>query len=133
MNAIHSFWFAALSAPVMIANSPFAAQQARRLVGQRVGDALGRRLIDEEVAGVGLGVGVPGQHADAPFTRLAQHGGDAGPVLDGARAIASTLRVIQFSTSSFCFAASRPVGPSHTRSTSSSRAASSAPARQLTK
>src|SRR5262249_28111880 len=46
---------------------------------------------------------------------------------------ASTLRVIQFSTSSFCLAASRLVGPSHTRSTSSSRAASSAPARQLTK
>ena len=50
-----------------------------------------------------------------------------------ATAIASTFRVIQFSTSSFCLAASRLVGPSQIRSTPSSRAASSAPARQLTK
>ena len=48
-------------------------------------------------------------------------------------AIASTCRVIQLSTSSFCFAASRPVGPSQMSSTPSSRAASSAPTRQLTK
>ena len=40
MNAIHSFWFAALSAPVMIANSPVPSEQARGLVGERVGNAL---------------------------------------------------------------------------------------------
>ena len=39
----------------------------------------------------------------------------------------------ELSTISFCFAASRPVGPSHKSSTPSSCAASSAPARQLTK
>ena len=50
-----------------------------------------------------------------------------------ATAIASTCRVIQFSTNSFCFAASRLVGPSQIRSTPSSLAASSAPARALTK
>ena len=37
-----------------------------------------------------------------------------------ATAMTSTLRVIQFSTSSFCLAASRPVGPSQIRSTPSS-------------
>ena len=41
MYAIHSFWLAALSAPVMIANSPLPLEQPRRLVGQRVADALG--------------------------------------------------------------------------------------------
>ncbi len=47
--------------------------------------------------------------------------------------MASTPRVIQPSTTSFCLAASRPVGPSQIRSTPSSLAASSAPARQLMK
>ena len=48
-------------------------------------------------------------------------------------AMASTPRVIQPSTTSFCLAASSPVGPSQIRSTPASRAASSAPARQLMK
>ena len=55
------------------------------------------------------------------------------PRFSTATAMTSTLRVIQFSTSSFCRAASRLVGPSQIRSTPSSRAASSAPTRQLTK
>ena len=59
------------------------AQQARCLAGQGVGDAFGGRLIDEEITGVGFGVGVPCQHMDAPFAGLAQHCGDASPVLDG--------------------------------------------------
>ena len=50
-----------------------------------------------------------------------------------ATAITSTPRVIQFSTSSFCRAASREAGPSQINSTPNSRAASSAPTRQLTK
>ena len=50
-----------------------------------------------------------------------------------ATAITSTPRVIQFSITSFCRAASSPVGPSQISSTPSSLAASSAPARQLTK
>ncbi len=45
----------------------------------------------------------------------------------------STLRVIQFSTSSFCAPHRGSVGPSQISSTPSSRAASSAPARQLMK
>src|SRR5262249_30180620 len=48
-------------------------------------------------------------------------------------AMTSTPRVIQPSTTSFCFTGSRSVGPSQIRSTPSSRAASSAPLRQLTK
>ena len=55
------------------------------------------------------------------------------PRFSTATAMTSTPRVIQFSTSSFWRAASRLVGPSQIRSTPSSRAASSAPARQLTK
>ncbi len=50
-----------------------------------------------------------------------------------ATAITSTFRVIQLSMTSFCRAASRPVGPSQISSTPSSFAASSAPTRQLTK
>src|ERR1035437_1616492 len=48
-------------------------------------------------------------------------------------AMASTPRVIHPSTTSFCLAASSPVGPSQIRSTPASLAASSAPARQLMK
>jgi hypothetical protein len=55
------------------------------------------------------------------------------PRFSTATAITSTFRVIQFSTSSFCLAASRLVGPSQISSTPVSDAASSAPARQLTK
>ena len=59
-----------------------AVEQPRRFVSQRVADPFGCRLVDEEVARVGLGVGVPGQHADATIARLAQHGGNRGAVLD---------------------------------------------------
>ena len=45
-------------------------------------------------------------------------------------AMASTPLVIQASTTSFCLAGSRSVGPSQRRSTPSSAAASSAPFRQ---
>ena len=48
-------------------------------------------------------------------------------------AIASTPRVIHASTTSFCFAGSVSVGPSHSSRTLSSFAASSAPVRQLAK
>ena len=58
-----------------------AVEQARRFVGQRVADAFRRRLVDEEVARVRLGVGVPRQHLDAALPRLAQHGRDPGAVL----------------------------------------------------
>src|SRR5262249_43649232 len=61
---------------------PLAAEQARGLVGEAVGDAFGRRLVDEEVARVGLGVGVPGEHLDPAFARLAQHRRNPAAVLD---------------------------------------------------
>ena len=48
-------------------------------------------------------------------------------------AITSTPRVIQASTTSFCLAGSRSVGPSQSSSTPTSWAASSAPLRQLMK
>ena len=43
-----------------------AAHDARGVVHERVADPLRRRLVDEEVAGVRLGVGVPGDDLDAP-------------------------------------------------------------------
>ena len=61
MYRSHSFWLAAVSDAVMMANSPLPPRIARRVVHQRLADPLGRRLVDEEVAGVGLGVGVPGR------------------------------------------------------------------------
>ena len=132
MNAIHSFWLAAVSAPVTMAKSPVprSAAPLRRSARR---DPFGRRLVHEEVARVRLGVGIPRQHVDAALPRLPQHRRNAGAILDGDTAMTSTLRVIQLSTSSFCFAGSRLVGPSQMRSTPSSCAASSAPARQLTK
>ena len=69
----------------MIANSPVAAQQPRRLVGQRVGDAFGGRLIDEEIAGVGLGVGVPGQRRGCRVRAPCAARWRCRPVLDGDR------------------------------------------------
>ena len=59
-----------------------AAEQPRRLVGERRRDAFGRCLIDEEVPRIGLRVGVPGEHLDAALARLAQHARDAASVLD---------------------------------------------------
>ena len=66
----------------MMANVALAAEQSRRLVGQRVGNTLGRRLVDEEIARVALRVRVPREHFDASLARLAQHRRDAGAVLD---------------------------------------------------
>ena len=51
-----------------------SAKDARRLVGQRGADAFRRRLIDEEVARVFLGIGIPGQHFDAFLAGFPQHG-----------------------------------------------------------
>ena len=104
MNAIHSFWFAALSAPVMIANSPLPPSSRAASSVSVLRDAFGGRLVDEEIARVGLGVGVPRQHLDAALARLAQHGRDARRGSRPRPRSTSTLRVIQLSTSSFCFA-----------------------------
>ena len=58
----------------------FAVQQARGFIGERVADAFGRGLVDEEIAGVRFGVGVPCHHADAALAGFAEHGGDAGGI-----------------------------------------------------
>ena len=50
-----------------------AVQDPVRLVGQRIAQPLRRRLIDEEVARIRLGIGIPGDHLDALRPRLAQH------------------------------------------------------------
>ena len=103
----------------MIANSPLPPSSRAASSVSVLPMPFRRRLVDEEVARVGLGVGVPGQDLDAALARLAQHRRDAAAVLDrhGDRV---HPRVIQFSTSSFCLAASRPVGPSQISSTPSS-------------
>src|SRR5262245_39341692 len=48
-------------------------------------DALRRGLVDEEVSRVCLRVGVPGQHADAAFTRFLEDGRNTLLVLDAHR------------------------------------------------
>src|SRR4030081_3442098 len=45
----------------------------RGFVGERVANALRRRLVDEEVPCAGFGVGVPGYDFDAMVARLAEH------------------------------------------------------------
>ena len=42
----------------------------------------GGRLVDEKVARVRLGIGIPGEHLDASRARLAQHRRNARAVLD---------------------------------------------------
>ena len=57
-------------------------QQPCGLVGQRVADAFGRGLVDEELARVRLRVRVPREHVDAASARLPQDGRDTGAILD---------------------------------------------------
>ena len=66
----------------MIANSPFAAHYPGGFIGQRFADALRRRLIDEKIARVFFGVGVPGHDLDTFRPSFSQHGRDAFLVLD---------------------------------------------------
>ena len=74
---------AAVREALMIANSPLPPRIAGGLVSQRLADPLRRRLVDEEIAGVGVGVGVPGDHLDAAVAGLAQHRRDAFLIFDG--------------------------------------------------
>ena len=68
-----------------------------------------------------------------PFSRALRSTVEMATLFSTLTAMASTPRVIQASTTSFCFAGSRSVGPSHRSSTPSSFAASSAPCLQLMK
>ena len=49
----------------------FVVEYSRSLVSQRVADALRRRLIDEEVARVLFGIGIPSDYFDAFIFRFA--------------------------------------------------------------
>ena len=80
-----------------------------------------RRLVDEEVAGVRLGVGVPGHDLDAPCRGPCAARWRCASLFSTLTAITSTPRVIQASTTSFCFAGSVSVGPSQSSFTPSSR------------
>ena len=83
MNAIHSFWLCGGERAGDDRELALAVEQPRGLVGEGVGDAFRCGLVDEVVARVGLGVGVPGDDVDAALAGLAQHGRDAGLVFDG--------------------------------------------------
>ena len=67
----------------MMANSPLPSEHPGGVVHQGVADPLGRGLVDEEVAGVGLGVGVPGDDLDPPGAGAAEGRADPLAVLDG--------------------------------------------------
>ena len=110
-----------------------AAQQPRRFVGQRVARCpSGVAWLTKKSRASGS-ASASQVSTLMPRSRALRSTVEMPARFSTATAIASTLRVIQFSTSSFCLAASRPVGPSQISSTPSSCAASSAPARQLTK
>ena len=53
------------------------------MVHERLPNALRRRLVHEEVAGVGLGVRIPGDDLDPLLTSLAEHARDAGTIFHG--------------------------------------------------
>ena len=80
----HSIMLAAVSEAVMMANSPLPPRMRAGMVHQSVVPMPSRRgLVDEEVAGVGLGVGVPGDDLDPALAGLAEDRRDAVAVLDG--------------------------------------------------
>ena len=129
----HSFWLAAVSEAVMIANVALAAR------GCGAAWSISVSAMPSGVAWFTKKSRASGSASASQVTTLmpraaglAQHRGDALAVLD-ATAITSTPRVIQVSTTSFCLAGSVSVGPSQSSLTPSSRAASSAPLRQPTK
>ena len=82
MNEIHSFWFAALSAPVMMANSPLPPRIRAASSVSVLPMPSERRLVDEEIARVRIRVRVPRHHVDAALARLPEHARDAAAVLD---------------------------------------------------
>jgi hypothetical protein len=61
----------------------FAVEEPCGFVGQGVADPFGCSLIDEVIAGVGFGVGIPGENFDAALARFAKNRGDARLVFDG--------------------------------------------------
>ena len=57
-------------------------KDARSFVSQRVPDALRRRLVDEEVSGVGLGIGIPREHTNIVSSGFPEHSRDRLLVFD---------------------------------------------------
>ncbi len=132
MNEIHSFWLAALSAPVRIANSPLPPSR-------RAASSVSVLPMPSDVAWLTKKSRASGSASAShvstlmPRCRALRSTVEMPARFSTATAMTSTPRVIQFSITSFCRAASSPVGPSQISSAPSSFAASSAPTRQLTK
>ena len=132
MCLIHSFWFAALSDAVTIANSP-APPSSRAASSASVppmpcGVAWftrkSRASASESASQVSTLM---------PRDRALRSTVEIAAWFSTLTAMTSTFRVIHASTTSFCLAGSSSVGPSQMRSTFRSEAACSAPLRQLTK
>ena len=66
----------------MIANSPLPPRSRAASSIERVPMPSGVAWLTKKSRASGLGVGVPGHHLDAALPRLAQHGRDAGAILD---------------------------------------------------
>ena len=128
----HSFRLAAVSDAVMIANSPLPPSTRAAL-------SISVWPIPSGVAWLTKKSRASGSASASqvmtlmPFARALRSTVESPSRFSTATAITSTPRVIQASTTSFCFAGSVSVGPSQISSTPSSRAASSAPLRQAMK
>ena len=128
----HSFWFAAVSDAVMTANSPFPPST-------RAASSISLWPIPSGVAWLTNRSRASGSASASqvttliPFARALRSTVESPSRFSTATAITSTPRVIHASTTSACFAGSVSVGPSHSSSTPSSRAASSAPRRHAMK
>ena len=129
MYLIHSFWFAALRHAVMIANSPLPPMM-------RAASSISVSPIPCGVAWLTKKSRASGSASASqvttlmPFARALRSTVEIASWFSTLTAIASTPRVIQASTTSFCLAGSGSVGPSQSSSTPSSFAAASAPLRR---
>ncbi len=132
MCLIHSFWLAAVREAVTIANEPLPPRM--------------RAVCSRRTAAIPSGVAWFTKKSRASFSASASQVRTLIPLPCAFRrtvemaslfstltAITSTPRVIHASTTSFCFAGSVSVGPSHSTFTPSAAAASCAPLWQLTK
>ncbi len=132
MCLIHSFWLAAVREAVTIANEPFPPRMrdvcSRRTSAMPCGVAWftkkSRASPSASASQVTTLMPLP-----LAFRRTVE----IASLFSTLTAMTSTPRVIQASTTSFCFAGSVSVGPSHRTFTPSSAAASWAPLWQLTK
>ena len=70
IRSIQAFWLVALAVADRIAISPASPICLAIMSTCDLGDALGGGLVDEQVAAVGVGVGVEGDDLDAGLARL---------------------------------------------------------------